>query len=138
MDKEYLKKLAAYASETRELLSNKNKQDRERRTCKAFLRCLGVEFNDQDLISEPREPIDVQFESAKFQIMEIMDEGRRRMDEVKEQIVKYNKAASVADISTPNDTMVSISIGETIDLVRDRLINKEKNTVGTISISSLT
>ena len=125
MDKEYLKKLDAQASVTRELLSNKNKQDRERRICKAFLRCLDVEFRDQDMMSGPYEPIDIQFKSARFQIMEIMDEGRRRGDEYKELERKYSEAESLEDVETPYEPTFSISIGEIIDLLRDRLIKKE-------------
>jgi hypothetical protein len=81
---EYLRKLQEHVAETRRLFSNTMKPERERMVCRAFLRCLGIKFCDEEIIASDTEPIDVLFRSAKFQIRVLMESGRKRGDEVKE------------------------------------------------------
>ena len=46
--------------------------------CRAFLRCMGVGFSEDEIAVGAREPTDITFRGAEFQITEVLDEGRRR------------------------------------------------------------
>jgi hypothetical protein len=71
-DNAYLGGLRKHAAETRALLSNSNKPERERRVVRAYLRCLGIPFTDEEIVASPNEPIDVRFRFARFQIRDIV------------------------------------------------------------------
>lgn len=77
----YLNELCDYVAETRRIFSSKMKPERERMICRAFLRCLGVQFQEDEILAPHTEPIDVAFRSAKFQIRELMEPERKRADE---------------------------------------------------------
>jgi Putative endonuclease, protein of unknown function (DUF1780) len=80
-EKKYLNKLLRYVNETRQLLSSKMKPERERMVCRAFLRCMGLPFREDQIIVSTDEPPDIIFDSTRFEIRELLDDGRRRGDE---------------------------------------------------------
>jgi very-short-patch-repair endonuclease len=84
---EYLRKLQEHVAETRRLFSNTMKPERERMVCRAFLRCVGIKFCDQEIIASDTEPVDVVFRSAKFQIRELLGSDRKRGDELKDSVL---------------------------------------------------
>jgi len=94
-DKEYLEKLRNYATEVRTFLSNKMKPERERSVCCAFLRTLGVSFNESEIIAPAEEPVDVMFREARFQIKDILEADHRRGDIWKDKQRKYETAPSI-------------------------------------------
>jgi len=98
---EYLRKLQEHVAETRWIFSNKMKPERERMVCRAFLRCLGIAFDDEEITTSGTEPIDVIFRSAKFQIRELMEPNRKRGDELRELQQKVENATSIEDLTTP-------------------------------------
>jgi hypothetical protein len=98
---QYLIKLQEQVAKTREFFRPVMKSERERSVCRAFLRCLGINFSEEEIIVSTTEPIDVRFRSANFQIRELLDPGRKRGDELKETQGKYEKATSIEDLSTP-------------------------------------
>lgn len=67
---EYLKNLRKHASDTRRVFfGNKAKpidmkSERERSVCRAFLRAIGVAFEEHELIAPSTEPADVAFRTA--------------------------------------------------------------------------
>jgi len=71
-DRAFLAKLTAHAAQTRMFLSNAMKPERERSVCRAFLRALGVSFNDGELIAPAVEPADVSFRDARFQVRDLL------------------------------------------------------------------
>ena len=97
----YLKQLRAHIAETRSFFGPKMKPHRERSVCRAFLRCLGVAFNEPEIIASATEPVDIEFRTAKFQIRELLDPGRKRGDELKQTQRKYENATSIEDLATP-------------------------------------
>lgn len=123
-EQDYFRKIVAHAKDTRRLLSNLMKSERERMVCRAFLRCLGVEFDEQELISQPGEPVDVEFLDAKFQIIEVMEKGRRRNDEWREREKKYQEAESMDDVLEPHREPLPISLSEIVRLLGERLEDK--------------
>ena len=68
LEQEYLANLHRHASETRELLSNPKKPERERMVVRAFLRCVGVQLSDDEIEASSNEPVDVVFRAAQFQL----------------------------------------------------------------------
>ena len=74
------------------------KSKRERMVCRAFLRCLGVQFQEDEILAPYTEPIDVAFRSAKFQIRELMEPERKRGDEVREFQQVVQNATSIEDV----------------------------------------
>jgi hypothetical protein len=53
-------------AEVRRLFSDSHKTEREKRICRAFLRCIGVRYSESDLTVGPYEPIDVAFAKLNF------------------------------------------------------------------------
>jgi Putative endonuclease, protein of unknown function (DUF1780) len=98
---EYLKKLRDHVTETRSFFGPKMKPERERTVCRAFLRCSGVKFEESEIIASKTEPVDVEFRSAKFQIRELIESGRKRGDELKKLQQKYASATAIEDLATP-------------------------------------
>ena len=98
---EDLRKLRDHTIETRRIFSNAMKPERERMVCRAFLRCLGVSFVDSEIVASIKEPVDVTFRSADFQICELMELNRKRGDELKEFQEKAQNSTSIEDLATP-------------------------------------
>ena len=98
-ERDYLDGLRAHAADTVRYLSSELKPERERAVCRAFLRCLGIPFADEEIIASSTEPVDVSFRDARFQIREVMEKGRRRGDEWKHKQARWNRAQSAADVT---------------------------------------
>lgn len=97
-EKEILKKLQEEAEESVTFFSNQNKKERERAICAAFLRCLGVSFKNEDILPGKEEPIDIEFQNARFQIKEMMDPDRKRHEEYKKAVEKYKNSESLSEL----------------------------------------
>jgi hypothetical protein len=72
-----------------DLFSRRFKNWREWRTAVNFLTNLHIGVDDAQVLCSPKDPPDVLFQSAAFEIKEIMDDGRRRHDEVKQAHQKF-------------------------------------------------
>lgn len=69
---------------------------REWNNAKDFLKNLAIEFNPTNLFCVRPDPPDVVYGEIRLEIKEIMDEGRRRHDEVKEEIAKHGQTLPYA------------------------------------------
>jgi hypothetical protein len=98
---DYLENLRKHASDTRIFLGNKAKPERERIVCRAFLRAIGLAFKEHELIAPTTEPADVAFQTARFQIREILEQNRRRGDDWKKKEKKYTQATSLDELLEP-------------------------------------
>lgn len=67
-EQEYLACLERNAEDTRRLFSNEGRIERERMVVRAFLRCIGESFVDGEIRVGQREPVDIVFREATFQI----------------------------------------------------------------------
>ena len=121
---EYLKRLYEHAIESRRIFSNKMKEERERMVCRAFLRCLGVQFHEDEIVAPYTEPIDICFRSAKFQIRELMEPNRKRGDELKEFQHAVQNATSIEDVMTSYSPPRPVSFQALVDEVADALREK--------------
>lgn len=99
-DEEYLAELRRHAAETRTLLSNAQKPERERMVVRAFLRCVGEPFTDGEILADQPEPVDIAFRAARFQVMDIVGDWKRGGD-WRERERRYENAKSVSDVTEP-------------------------------------
>jgi len=120
----FLERLRKHAAETIRYLSSQLKPERERAVCRAFLRCIGISFVESEIVAPSTEPADVSFREARFQVRELMREGRRRGDEWKLRQVRWNRAKSVADVTEPWVSPTPMQFSELIDTVIKSLEQK--------------
>lgn len=121
---EHLQELRREADEALRLWSNAEKPERERMVCRAFLRCLGLSFDEKEIKIGSTEPVDVSFRSANFQIMEIMEEGRRRTDEWRKRQRRRQEARSLGDLIEPYTPSRGVSYSEILSCLDERLRKK--------------
>lgn len=129
-DRDYIEKLVEHARETRELLSNRRKIDRERMVCAAFLRCLGIAFETREIVKGRREPVDVEFRTAKFQVIQLLEEGRRPGDEWRERQIKYENAQSLDELLQPWKNPEPVSLADVVALLTKKLKGKTEKYAG--------
>lgn len=99
--------------------SVEQKAERERYVVKAFLKRMGIAFAEEEVRSVEKDPPDVAFRDARFEVKEIMDEGRERHREYKE---KYMKALEATEVSQ----LFRSFIPKTLDLLETyRLVVEE-------------
>ena len=121
-----LKELRKHAEDTVGLFANAQKPERERMVCRCFQRGLGVSFSEEELRTDPGEPVDVSFQLAQFQITEILDKGRKRQDELRERQRRYQSAESVGEAVTSPDNWshCPVSYREVVACLYERLSAK--------------
>jgi Putative endonuclease, protein of unknown function (DUF1780) len=97
----WLESLRDEAADTVDLLSSARKQERERRTCAAFLRCAGVDFTADQIVSSTTEPPDVVFSHALFEITMVLPPGRRMHAEWRTTNARRTSAQRIGDLIEP-------------------------------------
>jgi hypothetical protein len=89
------------AAEAEELFSNAGQGLQERTAVAGFLRVLGIEFRENEIIKRGPEPIDVWFRDARFQVTELIDQRRPRNLEIAQRANRIRKAKSLKELSEP-------------------------------------
>ncbi|AOJ38949.1 hypothetical protein WJ23_14210 [Burkholderia lata] len=92
-----------------------NKMARERWVVDAFVRNLGLVPTEDEIVNIKDDPPDVAFRDAYFEIKEILDPGRRRHHEYKQELARVrgiSKSQDLLNEFTPKDS----SVGEIYDL----------------------
>ncbi len=84
----------------------KFKNWREWNNTKDFLSNLPIKVDYSDIFCVDPDPPDTVYKGARFEVKEIMDEGRRRHDEVKKEIAKYGR--TLPFVSNPNGLFYDI------------------------------
>ncbi|MGA2714679.1 MAG: DUF1780 domain-containing protein [Bryobacteraceae bacterium] len=97
----WLATLRDEAADTVELLTSARKQERERRTCAAFLRCAGVGFTADQIVSSRTEPPDIVFGRTLFEITVVLPPGRRMHDEWRDTTARRTAAQQIGDLIEP-------------------------------------
>jgi hypothetical protein len=122
-EREYIRQLAAEADDTVDMLSSHRKGERERGAVAAFLRCFGVDFSACELITPARDPPDVIFRGARFEVMIILDEGRKMHDDWKKKADQRHSAQSLEELFEPYRPR-AIALQDVIPLLVGRLAQK--------------
>jgi len=130
-ERDYIQTLRSQADETIDFFSNPKKKFRERCTCTAFLRCSGVSFLSKDIvsISTSKEPPDVIFNSAQFEVIEKLfqhPQQRKRHDEWKQEKARRDGARSLRDLIQPYKPPTPLSCAELTNLVTKALRQKKQ------------
>lgn len=122
----YLNELRGRAKESVHFFSNDMKPKRERIACADFLRALGIPFLPENLVPLPLKdsPPDVKFGEARFEVCEVLDEGRKRHAETRAHLEYLKDAKSIDDAGLPKKEEKVLSYGEVYAVVTKVLIEK--------------
>lgn len=123
-EKEYLERLVTEAQETIYFFSSGRKPERERSACAAFLRCLGIDFVSEEIIFMQKDPPDVVFRSARFEVLEVLDQGRKRHDEWKAKRERRKQAKTLNNLLRPYRPPYPLSYAEVLNLITQALAKK--------------
>lgn len=125
-DRKYIDDLIRHTEETIRFLSNEMKPYRERCVCAALLRCLGITFSPSQFQSNRNDPPDVFFTSASFEVIELYDRKRKRLDEYKARLEELKRAKSMADTLVHLPQPAPISYQELAQEITRALGNKSR------------
>ena len=126
-EREYIEDLVKHAEDTVSFLSNERKQERERSVCAALLRCLGIDFYTEEIVSSTDEPPDVVFREARFEVLLMLDEGRRLHEDWKSEAERRRSAGSSDNLWENWTTPGPLSYGVVISLVTKALNKKAEH-----------
>jgi hypothetical protein len=124
-DDRYLEALRADVADARSLMSNPRKSERERMVVRALLRCLGVVFEDKEIVAGGEEPVDVEFRAARFQIRDIVGDRKRGKEWPERQRI-YRDAKTITDVRTPFTGSTAIPFDRASKMVADALTEKSR------------
>lgn len=97
-DSDYLRLLTDQAEQANDLLSNARKWERERWVCQRFLQALNVPHRLEEFGAADRDPPDVLFQDAQFEVFFVLDEGRRLNDEWRLELERRRNAFSLSQL----------------------------------------
>ena len=115
-DEEFIDDRRRGLKESIEYFSAKNKAERERWVCLEFVQNLGIAFDEAEVVSPEKDPPDVAFRDAKFEIKEILDPGRKRHAEYKAALQKaltISDPQDLLELYAPKD-ITPVQIGERV------------------------
>lgn len=116
-EREYVRQLAAEAQDTVDMLSSHRKGERERRAVAAFLRCLGVDFSPKELATPECDPPDVMFRDARFEVMIMLDEGRKMHADWKKKAGQRDSAQSLEELTESYHSSIPVPFQDVVSLV---------------------
>lgn len=97
----YIEDLIIQTKNSISFFSNAAKKTRERSVCAALFRCIGIEFTSEEIIPNNDDPPDVIFKTARFEVIEIYDKGRKRHNEYRQRLEDLGKARSLKETLVP-------------------------------------
>lgn len=121
---QYLKSARKRLKATTRFFSSKNKFERECWIVKKFLNLTNL----NEFIKPDRDPPDVIYQNARFEVIEILDEGRRRNDEHRERAKKIEEARknnSLLPLVEPYELSL-VTKNEIIEQVLTKITDKER------------
>jgi len=103
-DREYIEGQVAALKKSLEFFSNKCKPPREKWVVNELLEYLQIETTSDEVRSSEDEPPDIVFRDFRFEIKEILDNGRKRTAEYKASLAKAEQVtdtSSLLELYTP-------------------------------------
>lgn len=101
------------------------KNERERWVVDAFVQNLGISPANGEIVSIKQDPPDVAFRDARFETKEILDPGRRRHAEYKQELERAQNITDAKDLLTPF-TPKDMNLGEIYRLCRKEAASLDK------------
>ena len=98
------------------------KLEREAYVVRTFLEHLCIEFTEAEVLPETAEPPDIRFRDARFEVKEMLDEGRKRHLEYREKLQNAEAATSLRQLGrqyTPKELTFQ-EIGEHVVRIIER------------------
>jgi hypothetical protein len=123
-EQKYIDDLVRHTEESIRFFSNEMKSERERSVCAAFLRCLGIDFSPGDILTNKNDPPDVIYKSARFEVVELYDKRRKRLDEYKNRLKELKTAKSMDDTLIRVESAKPISYSDLFDEISRALSKK--------------
>lgn len=108
-----------------EYFAPQNKNERECWVADAFVRNLGIVPAKGEIISIKQDPPDVAFRNACFEIKEILDPGRRRHAEYKQELERAQNITEAKDLLT-HFTPKGVSLDEICHLCQQEAASLDK------------
>ena len=105
--------------------SPRKKQEGEAWIAESFIQNLRIPYSTSEIISNDDDPPDINFRDARFEIKEILDPGRRRHDEYREELKHVRGLTNPKDIFTNFDPK-DISISEIYRLCEEQAFYLKK------------
>lgn len=93
---------------------------------RAYLRCLGIPFTEDEIASSNDEPVDVLFDDARFQIRDVVGD-RLRAKEWAEREQRYQAAQTVSELTDPYTPSTAISLDQIAKTVANALVGKARH-----------
>jgi hypothetical protein len=100
-DDEFIAERIAALQESVEYFGAANKAERERWVVQAFLENLDIQYAEQDVVSPDQDPPDVIALDGAFEVKEILDPGRKRHKEYKDELERVKKITNPQDLLNP-------------------------------------
>jgi Putative endonuclease, protein of unknown function (DUF1780) len=97
-DEEFIQQRIKDLEESVRSFSSDRKQEGERWVANAFIENLRIYFKPEEILSPENDPPDVVFRDARFEVKEIMDEGRERHKEYKEELKRVKTITDSKDL----------------------------------------
>lgn len=126
-ESEYLSLLTAQAEQANDFLSNARKWERERWVCLHLLQALNVSFSLDEFRAPDKEPPDVIFRDANFEVFFVLDEGRRLNDEWRAELERRRKAFSLRELVRREQKPRRISARQLQEKLAPTLMKKARN-----------
>ena len=103
-----------------------------------FLRYLGVEFAVEELIVQPKDgDVNVRFRDARLQIVERLEDGRRRQEETRQSAERLRAARRDAALEMPTSYSVPMGVTELLRKVVAVLEDKIRKTASRAKLDGL-
>jgi len=97
-EREYIERTIRSLEQSIAFFGSDNKPERERWIVDDFLTNLGAAPRPEEVISSTDEPPDVLYRDARFEVQEVMDDGRLRHAELKSELARARNATSISDL----------------------------------------
>ncbi|WXL25083.1 DUF1780 domain-containing protein [Ectopseudomonas mendocina] len=124
---DYLSLLTAQAEQANDFLSNARKWERERWVCMHLLQALNVTYNLDEFSRASKEPPDVVFREANFEVFFVLDEGRRLNDEWRSELERRRKAYSLSQLVRREQKPRRIGARQLQEKLAPTLLKKSRN-----------
>jgi hypothetical protein len=112
-DTELIAERIAWLEESVRFYSSKNKGERERWVVKALLENMNIAHTMEDVILPEQDPPDVIAFGAEFEVKEILDPGRKRHKEYRQELERAKIMTDQVDLLTGTGlTSMDSSVGE--------------------------
>lgn len=119
-EEELLKVVRKEREDNVRFLSNTGKVERELWVVREFLKHLGIEFSEEELVSPPEDPPDVIFRSVQFEIKDIVDYQRHA--EAKRELRIALEAKNPEDL-IEQAVARDITYTEVVNLIEEKISN---------------